>query len=341
MQKTQNLKLNKPDYTDVADIADLNANMDIIDEAMLEHKHNAVEITANTNLNDIDDEGYYWCTSGNAGSVTNKPDGITFFGLRVNKISGGVFSQELTTSDNRKFIRIHWSGAWTEWTKFSTADDLDEKADTGHKHTKSDITDFPQSLRNPQALTISLNGTSQGSYDGSAVKNINITAQSVGASASNHTHSLADTDITGILPVSKGGTGNSGFDTAPTSGSSKMVTSGGVYDALGRIPVYRGKASVEMFDSITTLCINADLNTSLKGSIFLVTVALSNIENSISLDSSVSMVVGSVTSSAYNCKGNRLLVSDIAAGGYTASVACLLCCMPNTDGSYAVHVINA
>ena len=37
------------------------------------------------------------------------------------------------------------------------------------------------------ALTISLNGTSQGAYDGSAVKNINITASSVGALASNGT----------------------------------------------------------------------------------------------------------------------------------------------------------
>lgn len=31
MKQTVNHKLNKPDYTDVADIADINANMDIID----------------------------------------------------------------------------------------------------------------------------------------------------------------------------------------------------------------------------------------------------------------------------------------------------------------------
>lgn len=34
MQKTTNLQLNKPDYDDVADIADINENMDIIDEAI-------------------------------------------------------------------------------------------------------------------------------------------------------------------------------------------------------------------------------------------------------------------------------------------------------------------
>lgn len=47
---------------------------------------------------------------------------------------------------------------------------------------------IPTSLKNPYALTISLNGTSQGAYDGSAAKSINITASSVGAAASSHTH---------------------------------------------------------------------------------------------------------------------------------------------------------
>ena len=276
MQKTQNLNLNKPDYTDVADIADLNANMDIIDKAMLEHKHNAVEIMANTNLNDIDDEGDYWCTSSNSNSVKGKPDNVPFFNLRVSKISGGVFSQEITTSDNRKFIRIHWSGTWTEWTKFSTADDLDKKADTGHKHTKSDITDFPQSLKNPQALTISLNGASQGGYNGSAAKSINITAQSVGASSSNHTHSLTGTDLTGTLPVSKGGTGATtataartalglgtaatrAYTTAVSSGSASLVTSGAVYSAINNLNINnRTHIVVATYNTKNPLKANAD-----------------------------------------------------------------------------------
>lgn len=49
-------------------------------------------------------------------------------------------------------------------------------------------TDIPSSLKNPHALTISLNGTSQGPYDGSAAKNINITPGSIGAAVSNHSH---------------------------------------------------------------------------------------------------------------------------------------------------------
>lgn len=47
-------------------------------------------------------------------------------------------------------------------------------------------------LKNPNALTISLNGTSQGAYDGSAAKSFNITAASVGAAASSHSHSISN-----------------------------------------------------------------------------------------------------------------------------------------------------
>lgn len=51
---------------------------------------------------------------------------------------------------------------------------------------------IPSSIKNPNALTISLNGTSQGAYDGSAAKSINITASSVGAAASSHTHNISN-----------------------------------------------------------------------------------------------------------------------------------------------------
>lgn len=50
------------------------------------------------------------------------------------------------------------------------------------------VSEIPSSLKNPYALTISLNGTSQGPYDGSAAKNINITPSSIGAAVSNHSH---------------------------------------------------------------------------------------------------------------------------------------------------------
>ena len=46
----------------------------------------------------------------------------------------------------------------------------------------------PTALKCPNSLTIQLNGSSQGAWDGSAAKTINITASSIGAATSGHTH---------------------------------------------------------------------------------------------------------------------------------------------------------
>lgn len=71
------------------------------------------------------------------------------------------------------------------------------------------------SLKNPNALTISLNGTSQGAYDGSTAKSFNITASSIGAATSEHTHELEN--LTGTLSLAKGGTGATDAATALTN----------------------------------------------------------------------------------------------------------------------------
>lgn len=66
--------------------------------------------------------------------------------------------------------RAQNGGTWQPWKTLAFVDQI------------------PTSLKNPHALTISLNGTSQGPYDGSAAKNINITPGSIGAAVSNHSH---------------------------------------------------------------------------------------------------------------------------------------------------------
>lgn len=68
------------------------------------------------------------------------------------------------------YYRRHINGNFTNWRRLAFANEI------------------PTSLKNPYALTISLNGTSQGPYDGSAAKNINITPGSIGAAVSNHSH---------------------------------------------------------------------------------------------------------------------------------------------------------
>lgn len=71
------------------------------------------------------------------------------------------------------------------------------KSDVGHKHTKSDITDFPDSMKNPNSLKVQLNGgTNEGvnqfTYDGEEAKNINVTPAGIGAANEEHTHTKSD-----------------------------------------------------------------------------------------------------------------------------------------------------
>ena len=54
-------------------------------------------------------------------------------------------------------------------------------AATSHTHTKSQITDFPTSMKNPAALTLQLNGTTSQTYDGSTAKTFNVTPTAIGA----------------------------------------------------------------------------------------------------------------------------------------------------------------
>lgn len=121
---------------------------------------------------------------------------------------------------------------------------LSGKANSSHTHTKSQIIDFPTSLKNPSALTISLNGTSQGAYDGSAAKSINITASSIGAAAISHSHSylpLSGGTLSGKLTANgkiniptTGGTWLSGATAGnPSIWISTQQTSGSYHPILG------------------------------------------------------------------------------------------------------------
>lgn len=74
--------------------------------------------------------------------------------------------------------------------------------------------DIPTSLPNPKPLTIQGNGTTltNGVYDGSAAKTVNITPASIGAATASHAHS-ASSITSGTLSVSRGGTGLSTITT--------------------------------------------------------------------------------------------------------------------------------
>lgn len=182
---------------------------------------NALKVTELTtqNLDDTKTVGLYF--AGGANSVKNKPTDVDAFGLEVKKTAGGYLVQVLTEGNinpMKTWIRQFNASAWSAWAhyfdsnhaptwsqvsgkpSFATVATSGSYNDLSNKPT---IPTIPGSLKNPNALTISLNGTSQGAYDGSAVKNINITASSVGAAASSHTHTKAQiTDFPTSMPAS-------------------------------------------------------------------------------------------------------------------------------------------
>lgn len=146
------------------------------------------------------------------------------------------------TASNTSFVASHassassvpWSGVSGKPSTYTpsshTHDDryytesevnskLNGKANSSHTHTKSQITDFPSSMKNPNSLTISLNGTSQGAYDGSAAKSINVTPSSIGAATSGHTHNYAGSSSAGgIATWAHGATyANYSYNEKPTT----------------------------------------------------------------------------------------------------------------------------
>lgn len=182
---------------------------------------NALKITELTtqNLDDTKTVGLYF--AGGTNGVKNKPTGVDAFGLEVKKTAGGYLVQVLTEGNinaMKTWIRQFNASAWSAWAHYFDSNHIPTWSQVSGKPSfatvatsgsyndlsnKPTIPTIPGSLKNPNALTISLNGTSQGAYDGSAVKNINITASSVGAAASSHTHTKAQiTDFPTSMPAS-------------------------------------------------------------------------------------------------------------------------------------------
>lgn len=145
----------------------------------------------------------------------------------IDNVGGGVSSWNDLTDKPSTFTPSAHTHTIANITNLQTI--LDGKAASNHTHNytstvKVGSTSYnvsgntislpayptvPSALKNPNALTISLNGTSQGAYDGSAAKSFNITAASVGAAPSSHSHSY--------LPLSGGTlTGNVTFSTDST-----------------------------------------------------------------------------------------------------------------------------
>lgn len=136
--------------------------------------------------------------------------GISYTGIKDNLI--GEYNTELLV--NTMMVARYgelWIGygldnimytkgdSWQFQTKgsdgtYSTTSSINATQYTGNAAT---ATTAASASKVANALTLKLNGTSQGAFDGSAAKEIDITASSVGAAASSHTHKYAGSSTAG------------------------------------------------------------------------------------------------------------------------------------------------
>ena len=156
---------------------------------------------ASEDLNTLLTPGNYFAAGGN--TVKNKPSSVENFGLVIYKTASGHIAQKLHGSNNIIYYRRHDGTSFNSWSEIyssvnkptpseigaAAASHTHNYAAASHTHPASQITGLPTSLKNPYALTVKTNGTAAATYDGSAAKEVNITASSIGAAAASHSHS--------------------------------------------------------------------------------------------------------------------------------------------------------
>ena len=154
-------------------------------------------------------------SSGGGGHAYYAGEGLT--------LNNYTFSADVTESDLNA-VSATATNAATQASNASAAagaaqqaaekaqETADGKADRSHTHVKADITDFPASLP-----------ASDVSAWAKAATKPTYTASEVGAATKSHTH--APTDLTAVVPVSKGGTG------ATTAKAARYNLFNGVTDA--------------------------------------------------------------------------------------------------------------
>ena len=126
-------------------------------------------------------------------------------------------------------------------------------------HKLAFVDQIPTSLKNPHALTISLNGTSQGPYDGSAAKSINITPGSIGAATSQHTHNYL---VVNAADNTSFNSAYSNFQVLYADGSNGITGRPEGVDAFGlfRFRVARGWSGQMLFANGGSLYIRSAVN---------------------------------------------------------------------------------
>ena len=197
--------------------------------------------------------GSYGMSAGSDGYIT--PIGNTYIGKSGAPFASAYITSMHGTADAAN--SVPWSGvtgkpssmpasdvySWAKasakpsysWGEITGKPSFATVATSGNYNDLSNRPTIPTTLRNPNALTIQLNGSSQGAYDGSAAKTINVTPSSIGAAASSHSHSyvpLSGGTITGPIKRAGAGSNISARDNVAVSGTSYGQPSGNSFNCV-------------------------------------------------------------------------------------------------------------
>lgn len=154
--------------------------------APAEHSHEVTDVT-----------GLQAALDGKA-AASHKHDSSSIDSLEASKITGTLAADNIPALDASKITSGTLSpdvlpqGTTTAVTWDSISGKPSKFAPEDHTHTKSEISDFPVALKNPNALTVQFNGTTNKTYDGSAAHTVNITPAGIGAAEAAHDHEIED-----------------------------------------------------------------------------------------------------------------------------------------------------
>lgn len=171
-------------------------------------------------------------------TTTGKPPDDSSI-LQLNWDNNGGWDSQLALSTTAKphvYYRNQQNGTWGNWsTLLDNLNYADYAAKKEHTHTKSQITDFPASLKNPTALTIQTNGTTAAIYDGSAAKTVNITKGNIGLGNVDNT---ADANKS-VKYATSAGNANTATK-ATTADSATTATTSTLVKHQGSVPAISG-----------------------------------------------------------------------------------------------------
>ena len=138
---------------------------------------------------------------------------------KVDKVSGkGLSTNDYTTAEKNKLAGIASGAEVNVQSDWSVTDSTSD----AYIKNKPTIPTVPSSLKNPYSLTIQKNGTTvtNGTYDGSAAKTVNITVPTKVSELTNDSgYKTTDTNTTYTFA-----SGTNSFKVTPSGGSAQTVT---------------------------------------------------------------------------------------------------------------------